>query len=137
MIASTTEPKTELQYFFQHDRPLRLEVETPVLLDSIRFIEDETPQKPLGADELRMDLRVAGVNFRDVMISLGQLDDFSAMCGEHSGVVTAVGSDLTDGFHVGDRICAWRGNAYASSVVVNGLSAQIIQDNMSFETAAQ
>ena len=83
-----------------------------------------------------MDLRASGVDFRDMMISLGQHDDSSAMCGEHSGVVTAVSSDLTDGFHVGDRICAWGGNAYASSVVVNGLSAQIIQDNMSFETAA-
>lgn len=136
LTASTTEPKTELQPFFQHDRPLRLEVETPGLLDSIRFVEDETPQRSLGADELRMDLRASGVNFRDVMISLGQLDDSSIMCGEHSGVVNAVGPGLTDRFHVGDRICAWGGNAYASSVVVNGLSAQNIPDDMSFETAA-
>ena len=131
MTASTTDPKTELQPFFQHHRPLRLEIETPGLLDSIRFVEDETPQKSLGSDELRKDLRASGVNFRDVMISLGQLDDSSTMCGEHSGVVTAVGSGLTDGFHVGDRICTWEGNAYASSVVVNGLSAQIKPDDMS------
>ena len=115
LTASTTQPETELQTFFQHDRPLRLEVESPGLLDSISFVEDETPQKPLGADELRMDLRASGVNFRDVMISLGQLDDSSSMCGEHSGVVTAVGTNMTSSFHVGDRICAWGGNAYVSS----------------------
>ena len=136
LTASTTESKTETEPFFQHDRPLRLEVETPGLLDSIRFVEDDTPQKSLGAEELRMDLRASGVNFRDVMISLGQLDDSSAMCGEHSGIVTAVGTSLTSIFHVGDRICAWGGNAYASSIVVNGLSAQIIPNDMSFETAA-
>ena len=62
-----------------------------------------------------MDLRASGVSFRDVMISLGQLDDSSAMCGEHSGIVTAVGTSLTNVFHVGDRICAWGGNAYASA----------------------
>ena len=136
LTASTTVSKTETEPFFQHDRPLRLEVETPGLLDSIRFVEDDTPQKSLGAEELRMDLRASGVNFRDVMISLGQLDDSSAMCGEHSGIVTAVGTSLRNAFHVGDRICAWGGNAYASSIVVNGLSAQIIPINMSFETAA-
>ena len=136
LTASTTVTKTETEPFFQHNRPLRLEVETPGLLDSIRFVEDDTPQKSLGAEELRMDLRASGVNFRDVMISLGQLDDSSAMCGEHSGIVTAVGTSLTNVFHIGDRICAWGGNAYASSIVVNGLSAQIIPNDMSFETAA-
>ena len=136
LTASTTQSKLELQPFFQCDRPLRLEIELPGMLDSIRFVDDETPQKLLGANELRMDLRASGVNFRDVMISLGQLDDSSAMCGEHSGVVTAVGTDLTNSFHVGDRICAWGGEAYASTVVVNGLSAQIIPNDMSFETAA-
>ena len=136
LTASTTQPKPELQPFFQHDRPLRLEVEIPGMLDSIRFVDDGTPQKSLNANELRMDLRASGVNFRDVMISLGQLDESSAMCGEHSGIVTAVGTDLTNSFHLGDRICAWGGNAYASTVVVNGLSAQIIPNDMSFETAA-
>ena len=59
---------------------------------------------------------VYGINFRDVMISLGQLEDTSLMSSEHSGVVTEVGIDLADQFRVGDRICAWGGNAYASSV---------------------
>ena len=123
LTASTTQPETELQPFFQQDRYLRLEVESPGLLDSMRFIEDETPRKFLGPNELRMDLRASGVNFRDVMIALGQLSESSAMCGEHSGIVSAVGTNLTQTFHVGDRICTWGGNAYASSVVVNGLSA--------------
>lgn len=136
LTASVTQPEPKLQPFFQPDRPLRLEVETPGLLDSIRFVEDETPRKSLAADELRMDLRASGVNFRDVMISLGQLDDSSAMAGEHSGVVSGVGTDLIDRFRIGDRICAWGGNAYASSIVVNGLAAQHIPDDMSFETAA-
>ena len=64
LTASTTQPETELQPLFQHDRPLHLEIESPGLLDSIRFVEDETPQKSLGTDELRMDLRASGVNFR-------------------------------------------------------------------------
>ena len=58
------------------------------------------------------------------------------MSSEHSGTVTEVGSDLTQSFKVGDRICAWGGRAYASSVIVDGVAAQHIPDTMSFEAAA-
>ena len=136
LTSSTTIPEPETQPFFQADRTLRLEVGTRDLLDSLRFVEDTTASLPLGADELRMKPVAYGINFRDVMISLGQLEDTSLMSSEHSGVVTEVGTDLAEQFRVGDRICAWGGNAYASSVRVNDLTAQHIPDDMTFETAA-
>ena len=132
---STAEPVPETQPFYQ-DRPLRLEVGTPGLLDSLRFVGDTTASLPLAADELTMKPMAYGVNFRDVMIALGQLEDISFMSSEHSGIVTGVGVDLVEQFHVGDRICAWGGNAYASSVKVNGMAAYQIPDDMTFETAA-
>lgn len=136
LIASTTVPETEIQPFFQAHRPLRLEVATPGLLDSLRFVEDDRGSLSIAANQLRMEPKAFGVNFRDVMISLGQLEDNSLMSSEHSGVVTEVGADLRDRFHVGDRICAWGGNAYASSVSISGLAAHPIPDSMTFETAA-
>ena len=136
LTSQTTQPQPEEQAFLQHDRPLRLEVGTPGLLDSLRFVEDTTATVPLAANELRMQPKAYGVNFRDVMIALGQLEDTSRMSSEHSGVVTDVGEDLVDQYHVGDRICAWGGNAYASSVTINADAVQRIADNMSFETAA-
>ncbi len=77
-----------------------------------------------------------GVNFRDMMISLGQLEDGSLMSSEHSGIVTEVGADASAEFHVGDRICAWGGKTYASTVKLKALSAQRIPADMDFETAA-
>lgn len=136
LTASTTTPEPEIEPFFQAHRPLRLEVATPGLLDSLRFTEDHRGSLPIAADQLRMEPKAFGVNFRDVMISLGQLEDTSLMSSEHSGVVTEVGADLKKRFHVGDRICAWGGNAYASSVSVSGLAAHLIPDDMTFETAA-
>lgn len=136
LTASTTVPETEVEPFFQAHRPLRLEVATPGLLDSLRFVEDNQGSLSIAADQLRMKPKAFGVNFRDVMISLGQLEDTSLMSSEHSGIVTEVGADLKDRFHVGDRICAWGGNAYASSVTVDGLAAHLIPDEMTFETAA-
>lgn len=138
LTASTTfsRPEVELQPFFQNDRVLRLEVSTPGLLDSLRFIEDGTANWPLAAHELKMSPRAFGVNFRDVMIALGQLEESSLMSSEHSGIVTEVGIDLQDQFAVGDRICACGGNSYASSIRVKGTDTYKIPDGMSFETAA-
>lgn len=138
LTASTTlsEPELGLQPFFQADRVSSLKVSTPGLLDSLRFVEDASASLPLAAKELKMSPRAFGVNFRDVMISLGQLEESSLMSSEHTGVVTDVGIDLQTQFHVGDRICAWGGNAYASSVRVTGQAAHRIPDDMSFEMAA-
>lgn len=138
ITASTTSshPKLEVQSFFQDDRVFRLEVSTPGLLDSLHFVEDTTVTTPLAANELTMIPRAFGVNFRDVMISLGQLEDSSPMSSEHSGIVTEVGTDLQNQFAVGDRICAWGGTAYSSSIRVSSLAAHRIPDEMSFETAA-
>ena len=138
LTASTmvSEPEPELQPFFQADRAFRLEVSIPGLLDSLRFIEDLTASLPLAANELKMSPRAFGVNFRDVMISLGQLEDSSLMSSKHSGVITEVGTDLQAQFHVGDRVCAWGGNAYSSSVRLSGMATHHIPDDMSFETAA-
>ena len=136
LTASTTVPEPETEPFFQAHRPLRLEVATPGLLDSLRFADDHRSSLPIAADQLRMEPKAFGVNFRDVMISLGQLEDTSLMSSEHSGVVTEVGANLKGLFHAGDRICAWGGNAYASSVILSGLAAHSIPDDMTFETAA-
>ena len=136
LTASTTVPEPEIEPFFQAHRPLRLEVAIPGLLDSLRFIEDVSASLPVATDQLGMEPKAFGVNFRDVMISLGQLEDTSLMSSEYSGIVVDVGADLKDHFHVSDRICAWGGNANASSVIVSGLAAHHIPDNMTFETAA-
>ena len=138
LTGSTTssQPQVELQPFLQNDRVLRLEVSVPGLLDSLRFVEDGSSSQLLAANQLKMSPCAFGVNFRDVMISLGQLEDSSLFSSEHSGIVTEVGTDLQNQYTVGDRICAWGGNAYASSVRVSGLAAHIIPEDMSFETAA-
>lgn len=136
LISRSTEPEPELQKFFQSTRALRLEVATPGLLDSLRFIEDTTATAPLAAHELRMQPRAYDINFRDVMIALGQLEDISVMFSGHSGVVTELGSDLVGRFQAGDRICAWGGSPYAGSVTVNEDFVQQIPGGMTFEAAA-
>ena len=129
-------PQPETQGFFQENRPLKLEVAVPGTLDSLRFIDDPTAKTPLAADEIRIELRAAGVNFRDVLVSMGQLENSTRMAGECSGVVTAVGHDMQNSFGIGDRVCGWGQEAYASSVRLKGKAAKKIPYGMDFEVAA-
>ncbi|KAL6719561.1 hypothetical protein ACLMJK_003803 [Lecanora helva] len=133
---SLSEPQPETQEFFQDDRPLKLKVGVPGMLDSLRFVDDPSAKSPLAADEIRINLRAVGVNFRDVLVSMGQLENSTRMAGECSGVVTAVGEDMKDCFNVGERICGWGREAYASSMRLKGKAAKVIPEGMDFEVAA-
>ena len=132
----TSMPEHEFQPFFQDGRALRLEVGTLGLLDSMYFVEDESIDLPPKEDELKMEFRAAGINFRDIMRSLGQLGDSTSVEGECSGVVTEVGTNVAHRFKIGDRVCCAYGPTYASHVRVSGANARRIPDTMTFETAA-
>ncbi|KAI2626768.1 KR-domain-containing protein [Hypoxylon sp. NC1633] len=67
--------------------PLKLDVANRGSLDTLRSIEDHDNYKPLGPTEVEISARGWGVNFRDVFIALGRLEenDFGTDC---AGVVT-------------------------------------------------
>lgn len=75
------------------------------------------------------------MNFKDVMIGLGQLPQYHQLGLECSGVVTGVGSNVTT-FVVGDHVCGLAEGAYANSVRVSQYTITRIPPNMSFTTAA-
>jgi NADPH:quinone reductase-like Zn-dependent oxidoreductase/short-subunit dehydrogenase/acyl carrier protein len=61
-------------------------------------------ERPLAPGEMRIGVRCAGVNFRDVLITLGLYPDAGAAVGsEGSGVVLEVAEGLP-GFAPGDRV---------------------------------
>ncbi|MFI5833576.1 type I polyketide synthase [Micromonospora sp. NPDC051300] len=74
----------------------------PGTIDGVALRPTDTP--PLAAGEVRVAVRAAGVNFRDVLIALGMYPDASAVMGsEGAGVVLEVGPDVP-GLAVGDRV---------------------------------
>ncbi|MEU4898961.1 SDR family NAD(P)-dependent oxidoreductase, partial [Streptomyces sp. NPDC044780] len=61
-------------------------------------------EAPLRTGEVRVAVRAAGMNFRDVLIALGMYPDEDAVPGgEGAGVVVEVGPGVTD-LAVGDRV---------------------------------
>ncbi|RYP74561.1 hypothetical protein DL769_003988 [Monosporascus sp. CRB-8-3] len=126
--------QAELEPFVQEDRPLKLDIGTPGLLDTLRFIDDETFNTPPGKDEVDIDVHATGVNFKDVMVSMGQMVENFLGC-EVSGVVSNVGSGVTH-IQPGDRVCAWTLGGYGTKLRNPAGFVAKIPDDMSFEIAA-
>lgn len=122
--------------FQQPERPLKLEVETPGLLSSLRFVDDETPSKPLGLFELELEARAYGVNFKDVFIAMGQMVPGVTMAGECTGIVRKVGSEVGDKFKVGDRVCGIFAEPFSSHPRINGNFSSHLPETMTYSVGA-
>ena len=128
------ESEPEPQPFFQKDRPLKMKIGSPGLLDTLHFIDDYTLSTSLADDYVEIEVKAIGLNFKDVMIAMGQLvnEHIGTEC---SGVIIQVGSNVSD-LKVGDRVCAIAEGSFASSIRCRATSVARIEDSLSFETAA-
>ncbi|MEU1180196.1 alpha/beta fold hydrolase [Streptomyces sp. NPDC005820] len=66
--------------------------------------------EPLGEGQVRVSVRAVGVNFRDVLITLGRFPEPGRIGGEVAGVVVGTGPGVV-GLEPGDRVAgmAWGG----------------------------
>lgn len=94
------------------EAPVRLESSTPGVLDGLAW--QPTDRHPPGPEEVQIRVEASALNFRDV---LGALDMYpggcSALGGEVSGVVSAIGSDVS-GFSIGDAVAGLAAGGFAS-----------------------
>ncbi|MFJ2203098.1 SDR family NAD(P)-dependent oxidoreductase [Streptomyces violaceusniger] len=72
-------------------------------LDQLALVDCPDNTRPLGRGEVRVALRAGGVNFHDVVVALGMVEDPRPLGGDGAGVVVEVGPE-TDAFAVGDRV---------------------------------
>ena len=86
----------ESQLFHQPGRPLKAEMKTAGLLDSIYFIDDESISSTLGDGEVEMAVKASGLKFRDVMTALGQIAQYPLGI-ECAGVITSIGRNVRPG----------------------------------------
>ena len=91
--------------------PLSLAVRVPGLLDTLTFIEDSLVDKPLASQEIEIKVAYTGMNFRDCLTVLGQVDTDFIGC-ECAGVVSRTGTDCR--FMPGDRVAGLYVNSYST-----------------------
>ena len=100
-------------------------------------------EKSLATDEIEIQPKAVGLNFRDVMYTMGMLSDEAVENGfsgptlglELAGVVTKVGNDVTD-FAAGDAVIAFAPACFSTRVVTKVASAYRKPEGWSFEEAA-
>jgi mycoketide-CoA synthase len=95
----------------------------------------ETAERPLAAGEVRIAVRAAGLNFRDVLLCLGMYPGAGVMGSEGAGVVTEVGPGAGR-FAVGDRVMGMLPASFGSHAVVDHRVLGRVPEGWSFEQAA-
>ncbi|MCT2541500.1 SpnB-like Rossmann fold domain-containing protein, partial [Streptomyces atratus] len=115
--------------------PWRLDAATQGTLEGLTLVTNESASAPLGPDEIRVAVRAAGLNFRDVVFTLGLLPGDGSLGIEGSGVITEVGSAVT-GLKAGDRVMGMLPDAFGPLTVVSQRLVVRIPDHWSFAEAA-
>jgi acyl transferase domain-containing protein/NADPH:quinone reductase-like Zn-dependent oxidoreductase len=85
------------------DSAWRVDVVGRGTLDNLALVPDDSAHRPLGPGEVRIAVRAAGVNFRDVVLALGMVPDHDVLGLEGAGVVAETGPGVTD-LAPGDRV---------------------------------
>ena len=113
--------------------PLALSFETPGLLDSLRFSEDQEATRPLLPHQVEIDVSATGLNFMDCLVALGRVNQ-TEIGGECAGVVTRAG-DQCD-LQVGDRVCGIVFDSFKSLARCDAQTVMKIPNELSFTEAA-
>lgn len=132
-----TDPPSELQPFFQPDRVLDWESGKTGVLSEAHFTDDFSYANGLESGMIEVEPKAFGLNFRDVMLALGQVEEDALVYSEMCGVVKRLGPGTEQsGLRVGDRVCG-AGWGHITNLVRTGWEdVAKIPNNMSFEEAA-
>nr|WP_281274395.1 type I polyketide synthase [Allorhizocola rhizosphaerae] len=105
-------------------------------LENLRFVAAPEVLEPLAEGTVRVSVRAGGLNFRDVLIGLGMVDQRHALMGaEGAGVVVEVGPGVTD-LVVGDRVMGYFPGAFAPIAVADRRLLARMPDGWTFAQAA-
>jgi len=120
---------------------IRLGFDHPGQLKSLQWERREL--RILGPNDVEVDVRATGLNFRDVMYALGILTDAAMENGfagatlglEFAGVVTSIGADVVQ-FSPGDRVLGFGSSCLGNRVVTDARGIALLPAGASFEAGA-
>ncbi|MFF1902835.1 type I polyketide synthase [Kitasatospora sp. NPDC058218] len=113
----------------------RIDVTSKGTLDNLALLPHPEADAPLGAREVRIEVRAAGLNFRDIAVGLGLVATEKTMGSEGAGVVTEVGSAVT-AVSVGQRVFGVFERSLGPVVVADERMVRPMPESWSFAQAA-
>ncbi|KAH7021375.1 KR domain-containing protein [Microdochium trichocladiopsis] len=111
----------------------RLEIDKPGRLSTLHWVSLDTGSP--GDDELLIEPRAVGINFRDILGVMG-IVNIIGLGLEHAGIVRAVGSNVEGDIKLGDRVMVMGGYGLTSMAKVSKYQCVKIPDSLSFVDAA-
>ncbi|MEH0557073.1 type I polyketide synthase [Streptomyces sp. B21-101] len=116
-------------------RAWRLDVTVKGTLDDLALVEHPEAEAELGPRQVRVEVRAAGLNFRDVTVGLGLVATEKTMGSEGAGVITEVGAEVTR-FAAGDRVFGMFERSLGPLAVADERMVKPLPDGWSFAQAA-
>lgn len=121
--------------------PVKLEFDAPGKLERLKWVPFDL--SPLGNDEVRIEVKATGLNFRDVMWTMGMLPEEALENGfsgptlglECSGVVLDVGRDVTN-VSVGEEVVGFAPACFSSVVTTKAMAVYPKPHTLTFNEAA-
>ncbi len=114
----------------------RLGIPVKGTLDNLALVEHAPALAPLEPGSVRIGVRAAGLNFRDVLNALGMYPGNAGLLGlEGAGVVLEVGPGVTD-LEVGDRVFGMLSGGFGPVAVVDRRMIARMPDGWTFAQAA-
>ncbi|HET9895077.1 MAG TPA: type I polyketide synthase [Streptosporangiaceae bacterium] len=104
-------------------------------IDDLAPVPNPRAAGPLAAGQVRIGVRAAGLNFRDITVALGLLPGERSIGIEGAGVVTEVGAGVS-AFAPGDRVMGLFDGAFGPVAVADHQAVAAIPDGWSFAEAA-
>ncbi|KAI9688389.1 MAG: Type I Iterative PKS [Bathelium mastoideum] len=103
---------------------------------NLTWYETDVSEVQVEANKVEIEVMAAGVNFKDVAVSMGIVPENEYTLGyEAAGIVKRLGLGATN-FKVGDRVCFLNNGSYANRLQVPVERTHVIPNSMTFEEAA-
>jgi len=117
------------------DGPWRLDSRRRGALGALELVPSPEALAPLEAGQVRIGVRAAGLNFRDVLIALGTYPGAAPIISEGAGVVVEVGPGVED-LEAGDRVMGLIGGGGGVMAVADRRLLARLPEAWSFAEAA-
>ncbi|OGM48910.1 putative polyketide synthase [Aspergillus bombycis] len=119
----------------ENQAPRVLDIESYAMVDSLTWTCADITPNDLQKEEIEVDIKYVGLNFRDLMIVMGFMGDMAQVGLEASGIVRRVGSAVSR-FSPGDKIMVSQSGLMCTRKVVRVERCVPIPENVSLEGAA-
>jgi acyl transferase domain-containing protein/NADPH:quinone reductase-like Zn-dependent oxidoreductase/short-subunit dehydrogenase/acyl carrier protein len=113
----------------------RLDVEREGTFDGLALVASPRAEAALAPGEVRVEVRAAGLNFRDVLVALGMYPGEASIGGEGAGVVVEVGAEVRD-LAAGDRVMGLMDGAMGTVAIADSRLVVRVPGGWSFVQAA-